>query len=94
MAARWSKWPDLVGSDGGARDYGSQRRCESNLVSYGGLVVVEGRHTVGLDWRLRARGRQGSRHVFFFILDVFFNFLIYFLNQTLKTGEAKKNLEI
>ena len=62
MAARWSKWPDLVGSDGGARDYGSQRRCESNLVSYGGLVVVEGRRI--------GKTRKSTCVLFFLILDV------------------------
>ena len=59
-------WPDLVDSGGGNHDhdYGGRRRCGSGLVAYGSLVVVEGRCTVGLDWRSRALRRPGGQHVF------------------------------
>lgn len=46
-APQWSMWQDLV-------DCGGRRCCESDLVAYGDLVVVEGQRKVGLDWRSHA----------------------------------------
>lgn len=61
------------------------------------LMVVWWWWRVDTQWVLIggcAHGEDKEVDMFFFVLDVFFNFLIYFFNQTLKTGEAKKNLEI